>query len=149
MEPVVPIVKTSKPAPSPARGALADLIASVIAGLAAIAAFGFSVLFFSRFLENDTHPWGIFSAFLLCFGVGAFGYIPAGLISLIAWRAHKRGATQRGLLLCIILILPWIALSLALLIVSDLPKFYSAPILITVLLLTAWVLISLRNFNKG
>lgn len=149
MEPIVPIAEKSKPASGPARGTLADLIASVIAGAAAIVAFGFSVLFFSRFLENDTHLWGILSAFLLCFGVGAFGYVPAALTSLIAWKAHKNGATKRGLFWAIFFLLPWLALAFVLTFISDMPKLYSLPILITVLLLTVWALISLRNFNRG
>jgi len=147
MEPIVPIVKTAKPALTAARGTWADLIASIIAAIAALLAFGYSALFFSRFLENDTHLWGILSAFLLCFGVGAFAYIPSGLTSLIAWRSYKNGATQRGLITSIVVILPWIVLSAALLFVSDLPRLYSLPILITVALLTAWSLISLRNFK--
>ena len=149
MEPIVPIVKPAKPSSaSPARGTLADLIVSILAAAVALIALGYSALFFSQFLENDTHPWGIVSAFLLCFGVGAFGYIPAGITSLIAWRSHKRGATQRGLLISIFLALPWIILALALVFVSDLSKIYSLPILVIVLLLTAWALISLRNFHK-
>lgn len=146
MEPIVPIVKKAKPASAPiARGTLADLIASLLAAAAALIAFGYSALFFSRFLENDTHPWGVLSAFLLCFGVGAFAYVPAGLTSLIAWRSHKHGATKRGLYITIIAVLPWLILSTALVFVSDLPKVYGLPILITVLILTAWALITLRN----
>lgn len=149
MEPIVPIIKPAKPAATaPARGTLADLIVAILAAAAALIALGYSILFFSRFLENDTHPWGIFSAFLLCFGVGAFAYIPAGLTSLIAWQSHKNGATRRGLLASIIIVLPWLILSPVLVFVSDLPKKYSLSILITVIILTAWALISLRNFHK-
>jgi len=144
MEPIVPIIET-KPSPTPIRGTLADLIACIISGLASLVALAYSALFFSRFLENDTHFWGIVSAFLLCFGVGAFGYIPAGITSRIAWKAYKGGTTQLGLMTAIILLIPWVMLSLTLLFVSDMPKIYSLPILITVLLLTAWALISLRK----
>ena len=147
MEPIVPIVEP-KASASPARGTLADLLAFIIAGLATISAVAYSALFFSRFLENDTHIWGVVSAFLLCFGVGAFGYIPAGLTSHIAWKAYKRGATKRGLLIALIMIAPWVMLSLVLLLVSDMPKIYSFPIAITVVLLAAWVLISLRRFKR-
>ena len=133
----------------PARGTLADLIACIIACFATLTTLAYSALFFSRFLENDTHIWGVLSAFLLCFGVGALGYIPAGLTGRIAWRAYKGGAKQRSLIVAIILIVPWIILSLALLFVSDMSKLYSLPIVITVSLLAAWALISLRNFHKG
>lgn len=149
MEPIVPIVKPAKLSTVPlARGTLADVIVSILAATAALIALGYSALFFSQFLENDTHPWGILSAFLLCFGVGAFGYIPAGLTSLIAWRSHRRGATRSGLLISIILALPWVILSLALVFVSDLPKIYGLPILITAVILLSWALISLRIFHK-
>jgi len=145
MEPIVPIVEITKPTPSTARGTLADLIASILAALAAVMAFGYSALFFSRFLENDTHLWGVASAFLLCFGVGAFGYIPAAIISFIARRSHKNGAHKKPLLWALIVLIPWLILALILTFVSDMPKIYSIPTLITVLLLTAWVLISLRK----
>ena len=144
----MPIIEP-KPTASPARGTIADLIACVIACFATLTALAYSVFFFSRFLENDTHIWGVISAFLLCFGVGAFGYIPAGLTGRIAWKAYKSGAKRRSLIVAIILIVPWIILSLALLFVSDMSKFYSLPIVITVSLLAAWALISLRNFHKG
>jgi len=147
MEPIVPIVEP-KPIATPSRGTAADLIACIIAGLAACVALAYSALFFSAFLENDTHIWGIVSAFLLCFGVGAFAYIPAGITSHIAWKAYKSGVTKRGLITALILILPWIILSLALIFVSDMSKLYSLAILITVMLLAAWALISLRNFHK-
>ncbi len=147
MEPIVPIVEP-KTAASPARGTLADLMACIIASLITLTALAYSILFFSRFLENDTHIWGVVSAFLLCFGVGAFGYIPAGITSQIAWKAYKGGSTKYGLIVAIILLVPWIILSLTLLLVSDMSKIYSFPILIAVTLLAAWALISLRNFNK-
>ncbi|MEP3890173.1 MAG: hypothetical protein ABJN69_06875 [Hellea sp.] len=146
MEPIVPIVKKTKPASAEtARGTLADLIASLLAAAAAFISFGYSALFFSRFLENDTHLWGVLSAFLLCFGVGAFAYVPAGLTSLIAWQAHKRGATKRGLYVTIIAVLPWLILSAVLVFISDLPKIYSVPIFVTILILTTWALITLRR----
>ena len=147
MDPIVPIVET-KTAPSPARGTLADLIACGLAALAALTAFGYSVLFFLRFLENDTHLSGVLSAFLLCFGVGAFGYVPSGIISLIAWKAHKKGATKTALLWSMCLLMPWVILALILTFVSDMPKIYSLAILMSVALLTIWALISLLNLHK-
>lgn len=147
MEPIVPIIEPKPPAKL-VRGTLADLIASLLSALAAIFALGYSTLFFTRFLENDTHIWGVLSAFLLCFGVGAFAYIPAGITSMIAWKAYRRGAARNGLIIAMILLTPWVLLSFTLFFVSDMPKIYSLPIVITVLLLTAWVMISLRNFKK-
>jgi len=147
MDPIVPIIET-KAVSSPVHGTLADLIACVLSGVACLAAFAYSALFFSRFLENDTHIWGIVSAFLLCFGVGAFAYIPAGITSRIAWKAYRNGAVKRSLMIAIILLIPWIILSFTLLLVSDMPKIYSLATTITVALLTAWALISLRNIRN-
>lgn len=147
MDPVVPIIEP-KPTASPARGTVADLIACIIASLSALIALAYSALFFSRFLENDTHIWGVISAFLLCFGVGAFGYIPAGLTSRIAWRAYKGGAERRSLIAASILIGPWVILSFALLFFSDMHKLYSLPVVITVSLLAAWTLISLQKIKS-
>lgn len=147
MEPIVPIIETAYQQRSPARGTLADVIATVLASMAAITAFIYSTVFFLGFLENDTHVWGIISAFLLCFGIGAFAYIPATLTSLIAWRAYKKGAVKEPLLWVILLLLPWLCLSLALFFVSDMAVIYSAPILAIVIILTAWALISLRNIK--
>lgn len=149
MEPSVPINETAKPRRSAARGTLADSLACIISGAAALVALTYSALFFSRFLENDSHLWGVISAFLLCFGVGAFGYIPAALNSLLAWKAHKNGANKTGLLWSLLLIVPWLGLALTLVFVSDMPKIYSLPSLITAALLAAWALISLLNLHKG
>lgn len=147
MEPIIPIIETVHQKRSPARGTLADVIATVLASMAAITAFIYSTVFFLGFLENDTHIWGIISAFLLCVGVGAFAYIPATLTGLIAWKAYKKGAAKKPLLWVILLLLPWVCLSLALFFVSDMAVIYSAPILITVIILTAWAVISLRHIK--
>lgn len=147
MEPIVPIVKTSKPKTSAARGTSADLIAAVIAAAAAIVTFTYSVRFFLGFLENDTQIWGVLSAFLLCFGVGAFAYIPAALTSRIAWTSYKKGAAKNALRWTIVMLLPWCLLSCSLFFVSDMSKIYSLPTLITVALLCAWALISLRKIK--
>jgi hypothetical protein len=146
MEPIVPIVET-KAASSPARGTLADLLAFILACLAALTALSYSILFFSRFLENDTHFWGIASAFLLCFGVGAFGYVPAALTARIAWKSHKSGATKRGLVIALLLIVPWFILAISLVFVSDMPKLYSLPIALMVILMGFWAVISLRKIK--
>lgn len=148
MEPIVPIAETKSSPRHAARGTLADLIACVISAVAGLIAAGYSALFFVRFLENDTHFWGVASAFILCFGVGAFAYIPALINGLIAWKAYKNGAAQKALLWSIALLLPWCALAFALTFISDMPKIYSLPIFLTALLLMAWALISLRKLKS-
>lgn len=149
MEPIVPIVKPSTPTPSPARGSVADLIACILAAVAGLVSLGYAVLFFTRFLENDTHIWGVVSAFLLCFGVGAFAYVPAAITSRIAWKAYKKGAKKRALLWTVFLLLPWTLLAIILTFISDMPKIYSLPLVITAALLTAWSLISLRKIEAA
>jgi len=123
-------------------GTLADLVASILSGLVAIVSLGYSILFFTRFLENDTHLWGIISAFILCFGVGAFAYIPAGITSVIAWRAYKTGASKTRCLWALFFVLPWFMLSLCLVFISDLSKIYAILICVTAALLLAWAVIS-------
>jgi len=134
-----------------ARGTLADLLASMISALASLTALGYSILFFTRFLENDSHLWGIIAAFILCFGVGAFGFVPAGFNALIAFRAYKNGAKVKELLWALGLILPWACLSAVLVFISDLPKIYALVVFVTAILLLAWAVISLlkaRTFTS-
>jgi len=146
MEPVIPIHQTK---PSPVwYGTLADLLASLLAGLGTLTALGYSLYYFTRFLENDSHFWGIISAFLLCFGLGAFGYIPAAIVSRIAWNARKNGAQRKPLIWALILLIPWICLSFIFVFMSGLPLLYSLPILVIVLLLTLWGMISLSRLKQ-
>jgi len=147
MEPITPITETAQK--DPIRGTLADMIAAGLSALAALVALGYSIVFFTRFLENDTHIWGIISAFLLCFGVGAFAYGPAAIIARLGWNAHKHGANRRGLIWVLVLLLPWVVFSLLLLFVSDMPRLYSLPILILTALLMIWATVSLLRLKDG
>jgi len=148
MERIVPIYDPLESTDKVAiGGTLADLVACILSSLIGVVSLGYSVLFFTRFLENDTHLWGITSAFILCFGVGALAYIPAGITALIAWRAHKSGTSKRGQLWALFLILPWFVLSFILVFVSDMPKIYSLLISASIALLMAWSLISLKVFK--
>ena len=150
MDPIIPYSRPNQNARvKSARGTTADLIAAIISAAAALIAFGFSLYFFAGFLENDTHLWGVVSAFILCFGVGAFGYVPAGLVVLIAGGAYKNGACRRKLIWAMLMIMPWLALSLILFFISDLSPFYSAPIMIAVILLIIWAVISLWRLKKS
>jgi len=115
--------------------------------LAGATALGYSVLFFTRFLENDTHLWGIISAFILCFGVGAFGFVPAGLTAFIGLRAHKKGTVLKETLWALFLILPWLGLSFILVFISDLAKIYALSLFATTALLTIWVGISILRLR--
>ena len=143
MERIVPIYDDKENVEkSVYRGTLADLLAGIISALVAVIAFGYSVLFFTRFLENDSHLWGIISAFMLCFGVGAFGFVPAGLNAIIAVKAFKKGTNVKHMMWALMLILPWFLLSLILVFISDLPKTYAIPIFLTATLLLFWSIVS-------
>jgi len=144
MERIVPIYDAKESVEKSAyRGTLADLLAGLISALAGAIAFGYSVLFFTRFLENDSHLWGVISAFILCFGVGAFGFVPAALNAVIALKAYKQGTNTKHLIWALALIVPWFLFSLILVFVSDLPKIYAIPILLTAALFLFWALVSL------
>jgi len=148
MDSIIPIYQDVKPtAKAPPRGTLADLLASIIAALAGATALGYSVLFFTRFLENDTHLWGIISAFILCFGVGAFGFVPAALTAFIGFRAHKKGTVFKETLWALFLILPWLGLSFILVFISDLAKIYAISLFATTALLTIWAGISILRLR--
>ena len=134
---------SSKKAVISAKGTLADLVAGILSIVLGAAALGYSILFFTRFLENDSHLWGVISAFILCFGVGAFAYIPAALTSWIAIRAYKNRSNRKELYLALFLIVPWVLLSLILVFISDLKNIYAVPALISVTLLLLWAVISL------
>lgn len=147
MERIVPIYedRPAKPEVAQIGGTLADLVACILAALASITALGYSIWFFSRFLENDTHLWGIFSAFILCFGIGAFAFIPAAITSRLAWRAYRQGARRKNMLWAIFMLVPWFLLSLVLVFISDLSLIYSLPLLILVILLSLWAIISMSR----
>ena len=143
MERIVPIYDAKENVEkSVYRGTFADLLAGIISALVAVIAFGYSVLFFTRFLENDSHLWGIISAFILCFGVGAFGFVPAGLNAIIALKAYKQGTNVKHMIWALLLIVPWFLLSLILVFISDLPKIYAIPVFLTATLLLFWALVS-------
>ena len=55
---------SSKKAVISAKGTLADLVAGILSIVLGAAALGYSILFFTRFLENDSHLWGVISAFI-------------------------------------------------------------------------------------
>ena len=140
-----PIAKKNKNA---ARRTLADLIAGILSAILSATALGYSILFFTRFLENDSHIWGIISAFILCFGVGAFAYIPAALTSWIAIKAYKSSSSRKELYLAFFLIVPWTVLSLILVFISDLKNIYAVPVFISVAFLCLWAVISLMRERK-
>ncbi len=144
MDPIIPIEPVSKlgPATSP-RGARADQLAAYLAFASAMLAFGLSAYLWSGFIENDENGWGVFSAFILCFGGGAFAYVPAWLTGKIALKGYKKGPQKKSYQLALFLILPWFLLALSLLFLSPLTFYYSLAIVLITFILLFWASYSL------
>ena len=145
MEPIIPRQppKKIKPIqPARAHGAMIGRPASrftfALALLTAIGTFGLSVYFFIGFAQTDTGLWSLLSAAALCFGVGALAYMPCALIALWARQARRGGGSRQHLWLSLLLLLPWLGLSIIAIIFSALPVVYSAAALIITALLLLW-----------
>ena len=144
MDPIVPIEPDTKPRPERApRGARADQLAAYLAFASALLAFCSCAYLFARFLENDDHSWGSVSAFIFCFGGGAFAYIPAWLTGKIALKSYKDGPRKKAYQLALFLVVPWFLLALILLFFSPLATLYSLIIAFITLLLVSWASYSL------
>lgn len=144
MDPIIPIEAEAKPRPEPApRGARADQLAAYLAFASALLAFCSSAYLFARFFENDDNSWGSLSAFLFCFGGGAFAYIPAWLTGKIALKSYKTGPHKKAYQLALFLVVPWFLLALILLFFSPLATLYSLAIALITLLLVLWASYSL------
>ena len=144
MDPIIPIEPEAKPRPkrSP-RGSRADQLVAYLAFASALLAFCSSAYLFARFLENDDNSWGSLSAFLFCFGGGAFAYVPAWLTGKIALKSYKQGPRRKAYQLALFLVVPWFLLAFALLFFSPLAALYSLAIALITLVLIFWASYSL------
>lgn len=140
MDPIIPIEQpSSKPSQAlRARGARADQLAAYLAFASAFLALCVCAYFWARFLENDENNWGMVSAFFLCFGGGAFAYIPAWLTGKIAFKSYKEGADKKRYRLALCLIVPWAVLALTFVAFSAMALIYSLPILAITFMLVFW-----------
>ena len=144
MDPIIPIEPEAKPRPELApRGSRADRLVAYLAFASALLAFCSSAYLFARFLENDDNSWGSLSAFLFCFGGGAFAYVPAWLTGKIALKSYKQGPRRKAYQLALFLVVPWFLLAFALLFFSPLAALYSLAIALITLVLIFWASYSL------
>ncbi len=141
-ETLSPIAEPAKPRPPAPKGRLADLIAAGVSALSAVLACFTAVVFFAGFALNDTELGGLVSAFVFSALLGAFAIIPSIIIALIAARGYKYGLTRRAALWCVFLALPWVTLSLTVLIKTPLPAYMAAIALCLSSLMCLWALIS-------
>ncbi|WP_416878550.1 hypothetical protein [Litorimonas sp.] len=139
---------------APVAGRPADLLACLIASLAAIlAAFG-SLVFFLGFAANDSVLAGLISAFVFAALLGAFAVGPALIIAFVAWRGWKSGLSRKNAVWVIVLTMPWVILSGLAWLKTPLPKLLSVAGLVFSGLLLGWALATLilsfkRNLRSG
>ncbi|WP_371396275.1 hypothetical protein [Fretibacter rubidus] len=120
-----------------------------VALLTALGTFGLSVYFLVGFAMTDTGILTLLSSAALCFGVGAMGYLPTTIITY--WtRKELRGDRSRGRYwLALLLLLPWLALSIILIFYSAMPLVYGAIALLITCVLLLWPLASIRSAGKS
>ena len=121
----------------------------VLACLTALATFGLSVYFLIGFAMTDTGVLTLLSSAALCFSVGAMGYFPATLMAY--WTRKDMGGDRAygRYWLSLLLLLPWVALSLILIFKSAMPLIYGATALCITLLLLLWPLAGLRAERRA
>jgi len=125
------------------KGRIVDKIAAIVAATA----LGLSILlsgwFFAGFVANDYHIFGITSALGLSLFLGSFAIVPMAIIMMLARRAYQKGGHIALYLWSILLILPWMALSIICLIFTPLPIWMSTTVVLFALTLSIWGIISL------
>lgn len=139
---VLPITERPLPAASPV-GRPADGVASFLSALAAILSIIAALWFFLGFAENDTRPEHLTSAFVLTAGLFSFAVIPFAITSRVAWRAYRSGATRRGLVWTLFLMLPWVGLGIIAAVHTPLPIWSSTSMATFAGLLSLWAIVSL------
>lgn len=125
-----------------------DSLVFVTASVLACFIFGLAAYFFYGFTQTDTGFWTLASAFGLCFGVGSLAYIPLFIIAVIARRSAKSRATRKGFALALLLLLPWVCVSLIFIGFSALPKIYGFGALFLSLSLCFWAFRRLRHLPR-
>ena len=126
--------------PQPKRSLRRDMdgLVCLLAALTALSLFGLSVYFFYGFTQTDQGFWTLASAFGLCFGVGALAYVPCGYVSRTAFNAARGRSARKSFALALLLILPWVCVSLVFIGWSALPKVYGVLALVLSLVFCAW-----------
>ncbi len=138
---------------TPVAGRPADLLACIIASLAAILAALGSLIFFLGFAANDSVLAGLISAFVFAVLLGAFAIGPAMITAFIAWHGWKSGMSRKNAVWVVVLTMPWVILSALALVKTPLPKLLSVGALVLSALLLGWAFATLilsfkRNFGS-
>lgn len=92
----------------PPKGARADRLIAILAGIGLIASIGATIWFFAGFYETDPGFSPASSAFLLSLGLGAFAIIPCAVISRLSWTAWRQGFQTHHGIWTLVLSLPWL-----------------------------------------
>ena len=121
----------------------------IIAAASACLSFGFAAYFFYGFTQTDQGFWTLVSAFGLCFGVGALAYVPCGIIAGIARRSASGTASRKAFAFAMLILMPWICVSLVFIGASALPKRYGFAALFLSIAFSLWAFSRLRRAPKG
>ena len=121
---------------------------AVAAGLTALFTFGLSAYFFYGFTQTDQGFWTLASAFGLCFGVGVLAYGPCIYLARTARLSVKGEAMRKGFALAVLLMLPWVCVSLIFIGWSVLPKIYGILAFILSTSFSVWAFKRMRSTPK-
>ena len=138
----------SKPAKRRSLPRDVDNLVFILSVLITIAAICLAAYFFYGFTQTDQGFWTLASAFGLCFGVGSLAYIPMTITALIARRSAKGRASRKALALVLLLLLPWVCVSLIFIGWSALPKTYGLGALILSTAMCFWAFKRLRHIRR-
>lgn len=122
-----------------------DGLVALLAALTALATFCLSAYFFYGFTQTDKGFWTLASAFGLCFSVGALAYAPLSYVAWTAFAAFKGRAARKSYALALLLMLPWVCVSLIFIGFSALPKLYGSLALILSVAICVWSFVRLTR----
>lgn len=145
-----------KPQPPRSLARDVDRLVAAAALLTALATFGLSAYFFYGFTRTDSGLWTLLSSFGLCFFVGALAYVPSFLLWRIARASAQtsaqasahQAASRKQFAAALLLMLPWVCLSLVFIGASAMPKRYGFLALGLSLLFSYWAFIRLKAAPK-
>lgn len=125
-----------------------DCLVFCVCALMALTVFGLTTYFFYGFAQTDQGFWTLASAFGLCFGVGALAYVPLIIVAIIAKRSLGARASRKNYAFALLLMLPWVCVSLVLTVWSALPLKYSFIAVLLSASLSLWALVRLRRHPR-
>lgn len=117
----------------------------IAAGFAVLAALGLSAYFFTGFIGDGRTPLGIFQAFLLCFGTGAFIYLPSLCVFFMARHVRSFGSKTRIGIASILISLPLWGFGAVGLIIQHAFWLYALPVMALGLAILFWGAAVLRT----